>query len=331
MAFVLFMGGKHGSGADLYARRLAATLGAAVVPVACGETFASARAAWDALAPDARPLIADTVLSAFAPMAAFLAERRAAILLHEPPAPAEGCSDAERTAAAEREKQVLAAAPSILASSEATAEAMAVGRVVPRERITVVEPPTPELSRARGTGLRETMIFAPGCGIPDRAHAVLFRALAGLSDLEWRLCIAGLAAADGAKAAALAALAARFDLASRVRCEVRPDGADDEALWLESDLFASAAASPGYGMATAAAMKRGLPAVIAGDAGSVPRIPAEAGAIAAPDDHVQLAKALRRLIFDRDLRAAMAEAAWQAGRLLPTERDVRERLLAAMG
>ncbi len=335
MSFVLFAAGERPCRADLYARRLAATLGAAVVPiagsaaVADGEAWGSARAGWEALDADARPLIAGTALFAFAPMAAVFAERRAAILIHEPPASAPGCTDADAARAAS-EKEALASAPLILASSEAAADAIAAGAAVPRERITVVEPPTPELARAGGAGGGETVIFAPDAGVTDHAHAVLFRALAGLFDLEWRVCIAGPTATDPRQAATLAALAARFGLRTRVCCAFHPGDADEEALWLRSDLFATAAVSLGYGMVTAAAMKRGLPVAIAGDAKSVPAIPAAAGAIAPPDDHVQLAKALRRLIFDRDLRASMAEAAWQAGKLLPTEKDVRERLLAAL-
>ncbi len=336
MSFVLFVAGERPCRADLYARRLAATLGAAVVPIAGGAPVADgdvrgpARAEWEALEADARPLIAGTVLSAFAPMATVFAERRAAILIHEPPASAPGCTDAAWAVPAASEKEALALAPLILASSEAAADAIAVGAAVPRERITVVEPPTPELARAHGAGGGETVILAPDTGVTEHAHAVLFRALAGLLDLEWRLCIAGPTAEDPCKAATLAALAARFGLATRVSSAFRADDADEKALWLRSDLFATAAVSLGYGMATAAAMKRGLPVAIAGDAKSAPAIPAAAGAIAPPDDHVQLAKALRRLIFDRDLRASMAEAAWQAGKLLPTEKDVRERLLAAL-
>ena len=36
-----------------------------------------------------------------------------------------------------------------------------------------------------------------------------------------------------------------------------------------------------------------------------------------PGDHVQLGKALRRMIFDTDVRRHLADAVWQAGRALP--------------
>lgn len=338
MEFVLFAAEGRASCDDLYARRLAEALGAAMAPIAGStpvpdaEAFASARAQWEALEgeAEARPLIAGSVLPAFAPIAALLSMRRVAILIHAPLSSAPGRTDAERSILAAIEQQMLASVPAIVASSEGAAEAITAGTAVPRERIAVVEPPTPDVPRALGSTRGETVIFSPRAPIADHAHEVLFAALAGLPDLEWRLRIVTSTADDPEAAAALAALAAQFGLGNRVQCEPCSDPAAREALWRDSDLFATAAVCPGYGLATAEAMKRGLPVVIAGDTKSAPAIPAEAGAVAPPGDRVQLAKALRRLIFDRDLRASMADAAWRAGKLLPENGAVRERLLAAL-
>lgn len=322
MAFVLFAADGRISGSDLYARRLAATLGAQIVPVAVSvdgldeEAFASARAAWQALAPGARLLVSGQVLPAFVPIAGLSAMPRAAILMDAPEVSG---------------KEMRASSSLVVTSSEAAAEAIANAWALPRERIAVIEPPTPALPRAAGSGSPAAAIVTPGASATEEACTVLFQALAGLPDLDWRLRIAGPAAEQTAGSAALATLCERFGLAGRVDCSMPTSAADDEILWRESDLFASAAVERGYGFATAAAMKRGLPVVIAGCAKSAPAIVPEAGAVAPPGDHAQLAKALRRMIFDRELRASMAEAAWQAGQKLPTDRDVRERLLAALG
>jgi hypothetical protein len=47
--------------------------------------------------------------------------------------------------------------------------------------------------------------------------------------------------------------------------------------------------------------------------------------IVQPGDHVQLSKALRRLIFSQPLRQALAKASWEAGRAFPTWADQGRR------
>jgi len=47
----------------------------------------------------------------------------------------------------------------------------------------------------------------------------------------------------------------------------------------------------------------------------------QAGIVTPPGDADTYSRALRRLIFDRDLRAACAEAAWAAGQKLPRWTD----------
>lgn len=316
MAFVLFTAAQRHDGADLYARRIADVLGATALPIAgaAPDSDVAFAGAWQMLDANTRPLIAAETLAAFAPLAAELAERRAVILIDEPP---------ERIADA-------ADACVILTSTEQAADATALSSAIPREPIRVVEPPTPEFPRALSSSASETMILVPGGAGRDPRHEVLFRALARLLDLEWRVCIAG-ATPEDPRNETPSRLAAEFGFLSRVRLESDPGWFENDALWRQSDLFATAAVARGYGFATAQAMKRGIPAVIAGDAKSAPVIAAEAGAVAPPGDHAQLAKALRRLIFDRDLRAQMAEAAWQVGQRLPTARDVQQRLAPILG
>ncbi len=337
MRFILFTSDQEPAAADAYARRLAGLLDAAVVPIASRASvpdvaaYDAARAAWDALEPGTRPLIADAVLPAFAPLAPLLSARRVAIVIHEPFSSAPQLPEADRQLLAAVEQRMLALAPLIVASSEAAADAIAAEAAVPRGRIAVVEPPTPELARAHGSAGHATMIFAPGWRISGHAHDVLLTSLAGLPDLEWRLCITSAAGADPAENSGLAALTERLGIRARVQFAGSADEAAFEAFWQTSDLFACAAPRRGYGLATAAALKRGLPVVICGGERSAPLIPAEAGAIAPPGDRAQLAKALRRLIFDRDLRSVMAEAAWRAGQALPASSAVRAQLLAVLG
>jgi glycosyltransferase involved in cell wall biosynthesis len=90
------------------------------------------------------------------------------------------------------------------------------------------------------------------------------------------------------------------------------------ALYSEADAFVLASRFEGYGMAYAEAVAHGLP-IIGTDAGAIPdTVPAEAGLLTAPGDVPALARALRCLIVDADLRQRLAGAARAAAPQLPS-------------
>jgi glycosyltransferase involved in cell wall biosynthesis len=71
-------------------------------------------------------------------------------------------------------------------------------------------------------------------------------------------------------------------------------------------------------MAIAEALKRGLPVAVCSGGAAANLVTPEAGVVCPPGDHVNLSKALRRMIFGLPLRHAMADAAWQVGQDLPS-------------
>jgi glycosyltransferase involved in cell wall biosynthesis len=145
---------------------------------------------------------------------------------------------------------------------------------------------------------------------------VLIRAAARLADLDWSLTIVG-ASRDAAYAAGLRALAGDLGIAARITLAGEASGPELEALYAGADLFALATFWEGYGMAAAEALARGLPlAITAGGAIADVARPGTA-IVAPPGDADSLSRGMRRPIFDRALRAQMAEAAWAAGQALP--------------
>jgi glycosyltransferase involved in cell wall biosynthesis len=156
---------------------------------------------------------------------------------------------------------------------------------------------------------------------------VLLRSLAGVADVAWTLTIAG-AERDQVHAHGLRALAESLGVAQRVSFAGEVSAAELEALYAKADLFALATHWEGYGMAAAEALARGLPVAVTAGGAIAEVVPLEAGVVSPPGDVVSFTKGLRRVLFDDGLRAAMADAAWEAGQLLPRWED-RAALFAA--
>ncbi len=101
-------------------------------------------------------------------------------------------------------------------------------------------------------------------------------------------------------------------------------------LWQQADLFALATHYEGYGMAIAEALRHGLTVAITAAGAAAALVGPEAGVVCQPGDVDQLSKALRRLIFSRELRQDMADVAWQTGQTLPSWATQIERFTAAV-
>ena len=161
-------------------------------------------------------------------------------------------------------------------------------------------------------------LLSVGSVVPRKGYDVLIAALATLTDLPWRLTVAGDRTRDLDTVAQLDADIARHALGIRITMlgAVAPDRLAD--LYTEADAFVLASRFEGYGMAYAEAVAHGLP-VIGSNAGAIPdTVPPQAGLLTAPGDIPALAKALRSLIGDADLRRRLAEAARAAAPQLPS-------------
>lgn len=218
----------------------------------------------------------------------------------------------------------LASLRGMVVTGAPAATALAAAHPIPLSRIHVVAPGAEAHPRATGSGSATCHILSVGALKPRKGHEVLLTALARLGDLDWRLTIAG-ERRDAAFATALDDQARTLGIADRLTIVPRAD----EALWDGADVFCLASHWESYPAAAAEALSRGLPLAItdAGDAAGI--VPTDAAAILPPGDAVNLGKSLRRLIYDRATRAAMADAAWTAGQKLPTW-AAQANLLAAV-
>jgi glycosyltransferase involved in cell wall biosynthesis len=321
------------SGGYAYDRRIVAGLrarGHAVRVIELDGRFplpdvAAEAAAWQALAerPDGERLLIDGLaLPGFVRFADAVEAAGAAGLIHHPTPLEKGLGEAEAALLREKEGALLPRRARLIVTSQATARTLR-GMGIASERIAVVEPGTDDAPRAEGSRGLGCAILSVGAVVPRKGHDLLLRALARLTDLTWHLTIVGSLERDAAHSRALRALSVELGIAERVTFAGEVGDKALEALWRGTDLFALASWHEGYGMAVAEALKRGVPVALTAGGALAELAPTEASVIVPPGDWMALSRAMRRLIFDGELRRRMADHAHSAGQRLPSwERQV---------
>jgi glycosyltransferase involved in cell wall biosynthesis len=273
---------------------------------------------------DATIVIDGFCLYAFDALAQDLGARRVIALLHHPMSQEPHLPHADRAVFTAIEGRLLPQLRRILVPSADVAAQIATATST---QIDVLTPGLPDAPRSAGSGGPGCRLLAVGSLIPRKGHDVLLRALVGLPDLDWTLTICGDDSIDPHHAAALRALAETLGIAERVAFAGSCRGDVMEHLWHTADIFVSCSSYEGYGMAVAEAVRRGIPLALTQGAAASEVIPAAGSAIVERGDHVQLRKALRRLVFSETLRRSLSDAAWAAGQSLPSWQDRAERFL----
>jgi glycosyltransferase involved in cell wall biosynthesis len=261
-----------------------------------------------------------------------LAEIRAPVvaLVHHPLCLEAGLAPERAASLLASERHALLLARRVIATSSFTARWLVREFGVLPEKLTVVEPGTVRQLHAVGSLAPEPRLLAVGAITPRKGYDILVEALAGLTDRDWRLTIAGDLSRDPDCVSALRAVIAGYALTDRVALAgAVPDSALD-ALYAESDLFVTASLHEGYGMAVASAMAHGLPLVATNAGALADTIPPGAAIFCPPADAIALRRAIGAMLTDPDLRRACAEISWQAGQNLPDWRQAAGRVAAVI-
>jgi hypothetical protein len=251
-------------------------------------------------------------------------------LVHHPLALEWGLSVTQADALRASERAALAAVTGVVVTSAATARLVGSDYGVPAERITVAQPGSDPSLISQGSQDGVVRLLSVGAVVPRKGFDVLIAALASLTDLPWRLTIAGDRTRDRNATARLDADIAHHALGDRIAVLGAVSPQHLAALYAEADAFVLASHFEGYGMAYAEAVAHGLP-VIGTNAGAIPdTVPPDAGLLVDPGDITALARALRRVIGDADLRRRLASAARAAAPQLPTWRHSAEIFARAL-
>jgi glycosyltransferase involved in cell wall biosynthesis len=278
--------------------------------------------------PAGRPIIVDGLALGVLPEAATqLAGRNPLLaLVHHPLALEAGLSENQAVALRSSERAALSAVQGVVVTSASTARLVAADYDVPAASILIAKPGSDPAPLAQGSRDGVVRLLSVGAVVPRKGFDVLIAALATLSDLPWQLAIAGDCTRDLNTAAQLDADIAAHALENRVAVLGAVSSQRLAALYAKADVFALASHFEGYGMAYAEAIAHGLP-VMGTTGGAIPdTVPSDAGLLVAPGDVPALAKALRGIIGDSDLRQRLKDGARAAAPQLPTWRQSAEIL-----
>ena len=295
-------------------------------PQADASACAAAAAAIETIAAGGVPVIDGLALPAFVELPDRLPQPWVA-LIHHPLALETGLTTVEAHAFADLERMLLPRAASVVVTSPRTLQDLRTYHL-DDTRIAVVVPGTDPAPLARGSGSPGMALLCVASLTPRKGHVLLLQALHGLRDLDWHLTCVGSAARDPACARSITAAIDRLGLRQRVTLIGEHAESDLAPFYDQADLFVLASYHEGYGMVLVEALARGLP-VVSTSAGAIPdTVPEDAGLLVPPGDARALARALRQVITEPELRAKLSAGA-RAARGNLASWDDATRLFAA--
>jgi len=269
-------------------------------------------------APTGCPIVVDGLALGALPEIASELVNPLLALVHHPLALEWGLSADQADILRDSEQAALASVQTVVVTSSVTARIVASDYGVPTSRITVARPGNDPVARARGSRGGPLHLISVGAVVPRKGFDVLVAALGTLSNLPWRLTIAGDLTRDANAAARLHRDIARHELAERIAVLGAISSEQLASLYDSADLFVLSSYFEGYGMAYSEALAHGLP-VIGTNAGAIAEtVPREAGLLVTAGDPTALAGALRSVITDPSLRLRLSDASLAASRHLPT-------------
>ena len=211
------------------------------------------------------------------------------------------------------ERDVLAAAAAVVATSAWTRRRLEELYALPADRVHVAEPGVDAASLAPGTAAGDALLCV-GAVTRDKGHDVLLDALATVTDLSWRCACVGSLDRAPAFADRVRRRGWEGGLRDRVGFPGPRTGPELDRAYATADLLVLPSRAETYGMVVTEALARGLP-VLATEVGGVSEALGHGedgtrpGLLVPPGDPAALGAALRVWLGDAELRARLRGAA----------------------
>ena len=209
-----------------------------------------------------------------------------------------------------REREVLHAAHSVVATSSWAARELTAHHDLPVNRVHNVDPGVDGSPLARGTDGRSRLLCVASV-TPRKGHDLLLDALLTIDDIDWHLVCVGALHHAPDHVAQLSSRVKTSNACDKVEFVGPQHGDELERSYDAADLFVLASRAETYGMVVTEALARGIP-VLATNVDPLPRTVGHApdgtvpGLLVPPNE---LAAALRSWLTDADLRQRLRSAA----------------------
>lgn len=251
---------------------------------------------------------------------------RIVALVHHPLALEAGLNAQQAQSLKASEMEALRHADAVVVTSEPTKAILKEQYEVAVPRIDVVLPGIDRVARIQRDKMPrdDVRILSVGSLVARKGYDLLITALAGLTDLPWRLVIAGDMTRDAHVTKNLKADILRLGLEERITLAGAVPNNNLRECYADADVFALASRFEGYGMVFAEAIAAGLPMVVT-DVGVAKDVVGQAGKVVPAGEVDALRVALRDVISSRDLRHDMATAAVDQAVRLPQWRASGEQ------
>ncbi|MFB7929921.1 MULTISPECIES: glycosyltransferase family 4 protein [Streptomyces] len=242
------------------------------------------------------------------------AERlRMAVLVHLPLGDETGLDPVVAAELDAKERAVLRAVPSVIATSDWAVRRLVSHHGLPPERVHVAAPGADIAPLAPGTdGVSRLLCVA--AVTPRKGQHRLVEALAAVKDLRWSCVFVGSLTQEPEYVAHLRSLIAEHGLEDRLELAGPKSGATLDASYATADLMVLTSYAETYGMAVTEALARGIP-VMATDVGGLPEAVGRApdggvpGILVPPENPAAIAAELRGWFGEADVRRRLKAAA----------------------
>ncbi|MDT0439571.1 MULTISPECIES: glycosyltransferase family 4 protein [Streptomyces] len=238
---------------------------------------------------------------------------RLAVLVHLPLGDETGLEPAVAAELDAREREVLRAAPAVIATSDWAVRRLVSHHGLAPERVHVAAPGADIAPLASGTdGVSRLLCVA--AVTPRKGQHRLVEALAAAADLPWSCVCVGALTLDPNYVGHLRGLIRTHGLQDRIHLAGAQAGAALDASYAAADLMVLTSYAETYGMAVTEALARGIP-VLATDVGGLPEAVGRApdggvpGILVPPENPAAIANELRGWFGEADVRRRLKAAA----------------------